>query len=202
MMRALEPFEVTVTFCFTPEERGLAPHHTSPPLVDEEFAEFCARMLRRYWRAGGSADAPLGCRRRRMNGAARRRKAFLARLAGRGAVAERVMIVVAHPDDETIGIGAQLGRFDDALLVHVTDGAPRDGDDARNYGFASVADYAAARQSRAGRGVGCRRRRAAPQARSRHPRQGGRGRTLPVWRGASPTAAASGKTRCRIHARL
>ena len=50
MMHALEPFEVTVTFCFTPEHRGLAPHHTSPPLVDEEFAEFCARMLRRYWR--------------------------------------------------------------------------------------------------------------------------------------------------------
>ena len=24
------------------------------------------------------------------------------------------MIVVAHPDDETIGLGAQLGRFDDA----------------------------------------------------------------------------------------
>jgi len=59
MMRALEPFEVTVTFCFTPEHRGLAPHHTSPPLVDEEFAEFCARMLRRYWRAGaGFAPSP------------------------------------------------------------------------------------------------------------------------------------------------
>ena len=52
MMRVLEPFEVTVTFCFTPEERGLAPHHTSPPKVEEEFAEFCTRMLRRYWRAG------------------------------------------------------------------------------------------------------------------------------------------------------
>jgi beta-xylosidase len=52
MMAALEPFEVTVTFCFTPEERGLAPHHTSPPQVDEEFAEFCSRMLRRYWQAG------------------------------------------------------------------------------------------------------------------------------------------------------
>jgi beta-xylosidase len=57
MMRALERFEVTVTFCFTPEHRGLAPHHTSPPLVDEEFAEFCARMLRRYWR-GGAGFAP------------------------------------------------------------------------------------------------------------------------------------------------
>jgi beta-xylosidase len=51
-MRALEDFDVTVTFCFTPEHRGLQPHHTSPPLVEEEFAEFCCRMLRRYWRAG------------------------------------------------------------------------------------------------------------------------------------------------------
>ena len=64
MMRVLEPFEVTVTFCFTPEHRGLAPHHTSPPLVDEEFAEFCATMLRRYWRAGAGfapSLARLGC---------------------------------------------------------------------------------------------------------------------------------------------
>ncbi|HVE53816.1 MAG TPA: beta-xylosidase, partial [Ramlibacter sp.] len=47
-MRALEDFDVTVTFCFTPEHRGLQPHHTSPPQQAEEFAEFCARMVRRY----------------------------------------------------------------------------------------------------------------------------------------------------------
>ena len=59
-MRALENFDVTVTFCFTPEERGLQPHHTSPPLVAEEFAEFCCRMLRRYFRAGaGFAPLPV-----------------------------------------------------------------------------------------------------------------------------------------------
>lgn len=52
-MRALEDFDVTLTFCFTPEHRGLQPHHTSPPLVAEEFAEFCCQTLRRYWRAGG-----------------------------------------------------------------------------------------------------------------------------------------------------
>lgn len=47
-MDALADFEVTVTFCFTPEHRGIAPHHTSAPLVNEEFAEFCARMVGRY----------------------------------------------------------------------------------------------------------------------------------------------------------
>jgi len=47
-MRALEDFEVTVTFCFTPEHRGIAPHHTSAPQVPEEFAEFCAAMIARY----------------------------------------------------------------------------------------------------------------------------------------------------------
>ncbi len=48
MMAALEPFEVTVTFCFTPEHLGVAPHHTSPPKRIEQFAEFCASMTRRY----------------------------------------------------------------------------------------------------------------------------------------------------------
>jgi beta-xylosidase len=47
-MKALEPFEVTATFCFTPAQRGLKLHHTSPPHHPEEFAEFCARMVRRY----------------------------------------------------------------------------------------------------------------------------------------------------------
>jgi beta-xylosidase len=47
-MEALADFDVTVTFCFTPEHRGIAPHHTSPPQVPEEFAEFCASMIRRY----------------------------------------------------------------------------------------------------------------------------------------------------------
>lgn len=47
-MKALEPFDVTLTFCFTPEHRGIAPHHTSPPQRAEEFAEFCAAMVKRY----------------------------------------------------------------------------------------------------------------------------------------------------------
>jgi beta-xylosidase len=55
-MEALADFDVTVTFCFTPEHRGIAPHHTSPPQVKEEFAEFCGAMIRRY--AGSTRAAP------------------------------------------------------------------------------------------------------------------------------------------------
>ncbi|HZT39728.1 MAG TPA: glycosyl hydrolase [Bryobacteraceae bacterium] len=47
-MKALENFQVTVTFCFTPEHCGRRPHHTSPPKNPEQFAEFCAQMTRRY----------------------------------------------------------------------------------------------------------------------------------------------------------
>jgi beta-xylosidase len=47
-MDALRDFDVTVTFCFTPEHRGIVPHHTSAPQEPEEFAAFCADMVRRY----------------------------------------------------------------------------------------------------------------------------------------------------------
>jgi beta-xylosidase len=47
-MRALEPFDVTLTFCFTPEHEGLRPHYTSPPRNVHAFADFCAAMVRRY----------------------------------------------------------------------------------------------------------------------------------------------------------
>jgi beta-xylosidase len=54
-MRAIDGFDVTLTFCFTPEHRGLQPHHTSVPQVPEEYAEFCARMVRRYAAGAGSS---------------------------------------------------------------------------------------------------------------------------------------------------
>jgi beta-xylosidase len=47
-MKKLEPFDVTLTYCFTPEDHGLVPNHTSPPKDVAEFADFCARMTRRY----------------------------------------------------------------------------------------------------------------------------------------------------------
>jgi beta-xylosidase len=47
-MSLLEPFDLTLTFCFTPERCGIRPHYTSPPRDPAEYAEFCAAMIRRY----------------------------------------------------------------------------------------------------------------------------------------------------------
>ena len=72
-----------------------------------------------------------------------RARAFLRRLATRGEVpAQAVALVVAHPDDEVLGLGAQLNRLKGLTIVHVTDGAPR----AAAHGFATREDYAAARR--------------------------------------------------------
>ncbi len=38
----------------------------------------------------------------------------------------RLLIVAAHPDDETIGASALLGSARESIVVHATDGAPRD----------------------------------------------------------------------------
>jgi len=48
VMKKLDEFDLTVTFCFTPESKGIQPHHTSPPQNIQEFADFCVTMMRRY----------------------------------------------------------------------------------------------------------------------------------------------------------
>lgn len=55
------------------------------------------------------------------------------------------MVIVAHPDDETVGAGSRLPRLRDARFVYVTDGAPRDGRDAASHGL-SPAGYAELRR--------------------------------------------------------
>ncbi len=55
------------------------------------------------------------------------------------------MVVMAHPDDETIALGARMGRFQEAHFVHVTDGAPRNEQDSRAHGFQSLDEYRKAR---------------------------------------------------------
>jgi LmbE family N-acetylglucosaminyl deacetylase len=41
-------------------------------------------------------------------------------------LSSRLLVVVAHPDDETVGAGALLFRHPDVWLAHATDGAPCD----------------------------------------------------------------------------
>ena len=75
---------------------------------------------------------------------------MLHELATRAPVAERVALVVAHPDDETLAAGASLHLFPRLVLVHVTDGAPLRLDDAAAQGFATHAAYAGAREAELG----------------------------------------------------
>jgi LmbE family N-acetylglucosaminyl deacetylase len=58
----------------------------------------------------------------------------------------RALLVVAHPDDETIGAGARLCQLPDAWVVEVTDGAPRSLDCAQRHGYGTREAYAEARR--------------------------------------------------------
>ncbi|HWE85932.1 MAG TPA: PIG-L family deacetylase [Terracidiphilus sp.] len=57
----------------------------------------------------------------------------------------RALLVFAHPDDETVGLGARLRRFRQAHLIIATDGVPRDEEDSRTHGFPSAIQYRHAR---------------------------------------------------------
>jgi N-acetylglucosamine malate deacetylase 2 len=50
----------------------------------------------------------------------------------------RTFVVVAHPDDETVGAGSRLPRLAQARFVYVTDGAPPDGRDAASHALTPV----------------------------------------------------------------
>jgi LmbE family N-acetylglucosaminyl deacetylase len=67
-------------------------------------------------------------------------------LCGRaGGAVPAALLVAAHPDDETVGAGAHLGRLRHARFVYITDGAPLDGHDASRHGL-SIDGYRALRR--------------------------------------------------------
>ena len=63
--------------------------------------------------------------------------------------APRTLLIVAHPDDESIGAGARLKELGEAWVTYVTDGAPRNPEVARRYGFETREAYAEQRQREA-----------------------------------------------------
>jgi LmbE family N-acetylglucosaminyl deacetylase len=81
-----------------------------------------------------------------MNWQAERWAGFMRVLRGESNSPMRVLVIAAHPDDETIGASLVLSRLPQTEIIYLTDGAPRDRNlwstDARG----SREDYAALRR--------------------------------------------------------
>ena len=132
----------------------LATLESEVALLAEVSSSRKAPQLPRWWNARFQGQAPSAIVRR--NRAARYRmprklkqrliEPFCTVADPAAAQTPSVMIVVAHQDDESIGAGSRLCKMTDTLVVHVTDGAPRDPSVAQRYGFATREEYAEARR--------------------------------------------------------
>ncbi len=67
----------------------------------------------------------------------------------------RFLVLAAHPDDETIGASALLGKFPLASVAFMTDGAPRDKAFWTGGPYISREDYADTRRKEAREALGC-----------------------------------------------
>jgi LmbE family N-acetylglucosaminyl deacetylase len=71
---------------------------------------------------------------------------LLDRIARGDPISDRVVLVAAHPDDETLALASRLGRMTDLCIIHLTDGAPFDLADARRSGASTREEYAEMRR--------------------------------------------------------
>jgi N-acetylglucosamine malate deacetylase 2 len=78
---------------------------------------------------------------------AKTNSSLLSRLIAGEKILDPVAIVVAHPDDETIGMGGRILCFETLTLIHATNGAPNWPAWIQKTGFDSAEAYSAARFS-------------------------------------------------------
>ena len=150
-MEALADFDLTVTFCFTPEHRGLVPHHTSPPLSAGRICGILRHDDAALCRLGAAAP-------RRAQGRARR----LGDQDGRASCRRPRRFTASLPTDAVRRYRGRVSRIPMTrrsasavisplracvAIAHITDGAPRSLHDARRYGFSTWQAYAEARRS-------------------------------------------------------
>jgi LmbE family N-acetylglucosaminyl deacetylase len=83
----------------------------------------------------------------------------LEHLLGQPSSSLKVLLIAAHPDDETLGAGALLSGLSAGgarlAFVHATDGAPADMTDAAAHGFETRDLYAAAREEELRNAIAC-----------------------------------------------
>ena len=72
---------------------------------------------------------------------------FLTAPSGSALPLPRLLVILAHPDDEVLALGGRMDRLRASRLLCVTDGAPASGTDVAAHGFTSREQYRDARRA-------------------------------------------------------
>ena len=121
---------------------------TQARLLGEDVISPALEGVRAYMRRRAAAPAAIiqGARDKRNDLPLEQKAELLDQLCADQPEDLRTLLIVAHQDDECIGAGARLCRLEDAMIVHVTNGAPRDPEFARRAGYSNRDDYEEARK--------------------------------------------------------
>jgi LmbE family N-acetylglucosaminyl deacetylase len=79
---------------------------------------------------------------------------FKSRMLAGMKISDPVAVIVAHPDDEIIGMGGRISMLETLTLIHATNGAPTAQARLKKKGFIDVKSYSSARFSEVDRALG------------------------------------------------